>query len=330
MYRTTALRVLGAMVCLLLATTTFSQRIYVKAGGNGDGSSWAQAAGDLARVMATAKPGAEIWVAKGTYTPGNNRYDVFLLRNGVAVYGGFAGHETTLAERDVYRNITVLSGEIGTPSPEDNTYNVVHVTGWSDATRLDGFVIRGGHANGSGAPGARQRGGGGLYLEASDAGTMEVQIVNCTLENNYGKDGGAVYVASSHGRKANPAFVGCIFRDNRADLDGGAMHIDARMGGQSQPQLWHCTFENNLGNYGGAIFANGFNGHAEPTLRYCTFTHNSAYVRGGAIYHMDSKGFASSSVEDCQFVDTKDAYGTEHIYTYSKQRNAAESLFSRL
>ncbi len=323
------LHLLGAMVCLLFATATPAQRIYVKAGARGDGSSWHAATGDLAGAMAAAKPGTEIWVARGTYTPGDNRYHTFLLRNGVAVYGGFAGHETTLAERDVYRNITVLSGEIGAPGPQDNVYNVVHITGWSDATRLDGFVLRAGHANGRGAPGSRTRCGSALYLEAPEHEPMEVQIVNCTIESNYGKDGGAVYVAASHGRRANPAFISCIFRDNRADLDGGAIYLDARLGGRSEPQLWHCTFERNLSNYGGALFANGFHGQIALAIRHCRFAYNSAYVRGGAIYLMDAAGKAQASLEGCQFVTTRDAYDNEHVLTYS-QCKKAEQTCSRL
>ncbi|MFF5993837.1 S-layer homology domain-containing protein [Lysinibacillus sp. KU-BSD001] len=35
------------------------------------------------------------------------------MKNGVAIYGGFNGIETTLAERDYKANETILSGDIG-------------------------------------------------------------------------------------------------------------------------------------------------------------------------------------------------------------------------
>lgn len=321
---------LGALVCLLLPTLTSPQRIYVKAGATGDGSSWECATGDLAGVLATTKPGTEIWVAHGTYTPGDSRHNSFLLRNGIAVYGGFSGHETTLAERDVYHNVTVLSGEIGSAALEDNTYNVVYVTGWSDATRLDGFVIRAGYADGTGTSDSRTRCGSALYLEAPAKEVMEVQIVNCVIEANYSKDGGAVYIAASHGRRANPVFVSCLFRGNRAELDGGALYLDARLGGQAEPQIWHCTFEQNHSNYGGALFANGLNGHVSATIRHCRFVHNSADVRGGAVYLMDAGGHVRISLESCRFLMTRDGYENDHVVTYSSQRKKAEQLASRL
>ena len=58
-------------------------------------------------------------MAAGTYTPGSERVDSFALKNGVEVYGGFAGvadeapGSFDLADRDFVANETILSGEIG-------------------------------------------------------------------------------------------------------------------------------------------------------------------------------------------------------------------------
>ncbi len=79
-------------VCLLLALlplATLAQTIrYVKAGGTGSGSSWANASGD------------QVWVGAGTYKPttGTERTTPQMKR-GVAIYGGFAGSEATLNAR---------------------------------------------------------------------------------------------------------------------------------------------------------------------------------------------------------------------------------------
>jgi hypothetical protein len=50
-------------------------------------------------ALAHAVSGDQIWVAMGTYTPttGTNQSVSFLLKNGVAIYGGFAGGETALS-----------------------------------------------------------------------------------------------------------------------------------------------------------------------------------------------------------------------------------------
>jgi hypothetical protein len=76
---------------------------YVKpaATGAGDCSSWADAC-MLQTALGGASSGDEIWVMAGTYTPtsGTDRAISFQLVNAVATYGGFAGTETLLGDRD--------------------------------------------------------------------------------------------------------------------------------------------------------------------------------------------------------------------------------------
>jgi hypothetical protein len=113
----------------------------------GDGSSWASAFNDLQDALATATAGDEIWVAAGTYKPttDGNREISFNLESGVSLYGGFAGTETDLDERDWEVNSTVLSGDIGVPgSVVDNSYHVVYASGITGVT-LDGLTITGGN-----------------------------------------------------------------------------------------------------------------------------------------------------------------------------------------
>lgn len=59
----------------------------------GDGSSWSAAFLEIQDAFAVAVPGDEIWIARGTYTPGPSRSDSFVLPDGVSVYGGFLGTE---------------------------------------------------------------------------------------------------------------------------------------------------------------------------------------------------------------------------------------------
>ena len=109
----------------------------------GDGTSWAQAfteLGDALEVVG-ASGATEIWVAAGTYTPthapvelyqsfdrsenadgscgdtsgtdfSDERWNTFLMRSGVAIYGGFAGTELERDERDWTANVTILSGDL--------------------------------------------------------------------------------------------------------------------------------------------------------------------------------------------------------------------------
>jgi hypothetical protein len=94
-----------------------STTIYVNqnAGGRNDGTSWNDAFINLqsacqAVEFAPADTPLEIWIAKGTYTPGVNQTDYFRLRGNTSYLGGFAGYETAKNMRDPERNKTILSG----------------------------------------------------------------------------------------------------------------------------------------------------------------------------------------------------------------------------
>ena len=89
-------RVVTLVVFLCLATTpAVAEVLYVSqsAAGNNTGASWRDAFHELQDALALAKPGDEIWVAVGVYSPtsGNDRFATFQLANGVAIYGGFTG-----------------------------------------------------------------------------------------------------------------------------------------------------------------------------------------------------------------------------------------------
>ena len=90
--------------------------IYVKKGSKGDGSSWTSAFGDLYEAMAKASYDGkkhQIWVAAGTYYGDTTIAAIaaFPLGQGVCLYGGFAGNETSLAARDTAKNPTILDGQ---------------------------------------------------------------------------------------------------------------------------------------------------------------------------------------------------------------------------
>ena len=99
----------------------FADIMYVDAGAppGGDGASWETAFVHLQDALNVATNGAQIWVAEGAYTPdqgggqtAGDRDATFQLRNQIALYGGFAGNEITLEQRDVGTHHTVLSGDL--------------------------------------------------------------------------------------------------------------------------------------------------------------------------------------------------------------------------
>lgn len=145
---------LCALLCMPLAAMADpvaihpdSRIIYVKgnADGIGDGSSWEKAYRSLSTALVRATRGTEIWVAAGEneYVPatqGDDRTVTFLIPEGVAVYGGFAGTESSLEERDRNTYETILSGDLGAGL---YAYHVVTLEGGT----LDGFTVTGGKAD---------------------------------------------------------------------------------------------------------------------------------------------------------------------------------------
>ncbi|MEZ5303869.1 MAG: hypothetical protein R3F11_24985 [Verrucomicrobiales bacterium] len=97
--------------------------VHVKPGADpansASGASWA-AATNLQRALAIAEDGDEIWLMSGVYFPDegegaspDDRASTFLMKLGVAVYGGFAGTETALEQRaNPPAAPTVLSGDL--------------------------------------------------------------------------------------------------------------------------------------------------------------------------------------------------------------------------
>jgi len=152
---------------LLTAQTT-----YVKTGGTGAGTSWVDAAGDLSLVLAQAQSGDEIWVAEGTYLPisctscgSGERAFTFQIPSGVRLYGGFNGTETLLSQRMTSTQITTLSGDIDSDGQQDNnSYHVVTFDEVDAQTRLDGFTITDGFANGANG----RQNGGGILVDGAD------------------------------------------------------------------------------------------------------------------------------------------------------------------
>ncbi|GAB3990636.1 fibronectin type III domain-containing protein [Spirosoma daeguense] len=280
---------------------------YVKAGGAGTGSgnSWANASGDLQSQINVA--GAQqVWVAQGIYKPGlsvgTNRALSFSMKNGVAIYGGFAptGNPASLSERKPISFTTVLSGDIGTAgNSTDNSYHVIsNPSGLNNSALLDGFVISGGNANGSSSP--DDAGGAILNKGNGSGGTCSPLIRNCIFQNNNAANlGGAIYNAGYTSGASSPTLINCVFVNNSSANLGGAIYNDGSVGGTSSPILTNCSFlSNSATNSGGAMGSVGYQGNSRPVLTNCIVWGNggaSTFTNGpGAIISTSYSLFESS------------------------------------
>jgi hypothetical protein len=242
---------------------------YTKPGGTGDCSSWANAC-TLQTALTDAVSGDEIWAAAGTYKPttGADRTATFQLKDGVALYGGFAGKvtETHRTDRNPATNLTTLSGDIGTAGV--NSDNSVHVVKGATGATLDGFTITAGNnANGT-FPNDR---GGGMYNSYSSP-----TLTNVTFSGNSAIYGGGMYNGYS-----SPTLTNVTFSGNSAQQGGGMYN------GYSSPVLINVTFSGNSATNGGGGL---YNDHSSPTLTNVTFSGNLATNGGGGMYN----GYSSS------------------------------------
>ena len=272
------------------------RRIYVNEeapiSGNKDGTSWVNAFVELQDALtATANTcQSEIWVARGTYQPDrgggyilNNRNHAFVLKSGVAIYGGFNGTENALNQRNWELNKTYLSGDLAQnnfnytnaqfANYTDNSYHVVKSENTSTATVLDGFFIHSGNANGN----FPDNSGGGIYAVSS--GT---QIKNCTVYFNQAVQGGGLYNFQS-----SPVIENCFFSNNKVTLGAAGVYVRSN----SYPFFYNCVFQANYvgtsspdGGGGGAIL-NAEN--SAPEFINCTISGNFANT-GGAVFNLNN------------------------------------------
>jgi hypothetical protein len=220
-----------------------------KATGANDGSSWANAFGDVQSALAEAVPGTEIWVAEGVYRPGSNRSDTFRCKNGVKLLGGFGGGETNRSQRSWASHLATLSGDIGVAGyAGDNVYHVVKGT---NGARLDGFTISGGYADSTNIWGDGT--GAGVFNDSR--WPTDFIAANCRIVGNWATNQG--------GGGFRGIFLNCVISNNTASQGGGA----------SAALLTNCLLSGNLAISGGA--------GSYTTNINCTLVNNDAEFTGG-------------------------------------------------
>ena len=265
--------------------------------GTKDGSSW-QNAMDSTKVqyainLQKDNEGGEVWIAKGIYHPtdtilgtaasGFSGVDSLRMRGftfypNVEVYGGFAGTESTVEERNIESNRTILSGDFSRndewlsdwaegvsqgnlldalqialpdtallPDTLLMSENAIHVgfipPGTDSTCKLNGLVF----ANGYGRFGIQDINGGGLFSSETSSPTVD----SCVFVGNAAVDGGGAFVYDGH-------FTNCDFSNN------ATFRIESEL--------------NPLDGFGAGLYSSG--GEFDD----CLFSSNKAESKGGGIY----------------------------------------------
>ena len=283
-----------------------SSRIrYVKKDGTGDGTgSWDNASANLQAMIdelaesGDGQPG-EVWVAAGEYEPltqlipGTSHTASFRMRNGVSVYGGFAGSESSKTDRAKvpdgmpwqFVNKTILSAAYysadnlefsnnkwTTTSDSRHVVWFAPMEGEADFTMptyLDGVTVRGGYAQGgTGLDDFKTDRGAGVYMDGENTYLVNSTVTECYATGN----GGGVYLRGGRVQTS-------LIYNNNADQGGGAVYVDG------QGLVHRSMLANNSARNGAGAYLN----HTEGTdpeylvVSTCVVSNNTS-TGNGAIY----------------------------------------------
>ena len=283
---------------------------YVKEGGTGDGSSWENASGNIQNMIdelannANGQAG-EVWVAAGTYTPqsqlisGTAYSASFRMRDGISVYGGFAGGETSKLKRVKgtmpwdFTNKTILEAAYYDHNDFSWTNNKWTLTSdsrhvvwfapmsgesdFANVTTLDGVTIQGGYAQGgTGLDDFKTDRGGGVYMDGANA-----YLSNCIVKENYATgNGGGVYLKNGRVQTS-------LIYNNNADADGGAVYVENR------GLVHRSMLANNSALNGAGVYLHNVTETPEDNPEYlilstCVVSNNT--VRGNGAVYCDKGG----------------------------------------
>jgi len=283
-------------------------KVYVDKTKTGKGISWSDAAPELADALKEAKYNTginEIWVAKGTYNPLYNAADgtetfckipgrdnAFVLVKNIKIYGGFAGGETNLSQRDINANVVSLSGDIGIVNDNtDNVYNVVIGAGDLGTCKVDAVMVeygKGANDNISSKlvnTSIINKGyGAGIYL--SNASPL---FQNCSIRFNRSNYlGGGLF----SDKNSNPVFINCSIVGNHAANGGGACIND-----QSTPAFYNCRITGNVTDFTGSHAAGlTFRSNTGGIIINSTIAGNYANSSNSGIYTLSPLHVANSIV----------------------------------
>lgn len=299
---------IGAYEYQHLATSRI-RYVMPTAQGTGDGSSWANASGNIQNMideLATNNPQnlpGEVWVAAGTYAPqaqlisGTGYSASFRMRDGISVYGGFAGTETSKLDRAQgtmpwdFTHETIL--EAAYYNHDNFAWNNNKWTQSSDSrhvvwfapmqgeaefsrvTTLDGVTIRGGYAQGgTGLDDFLTDRGAGVYMDGANA-----YLTNCVVKENYATgNGGGVYLKNGRVQTS-------LIYNNSADADGGAVYVENR-GLVLRSMLANNSAHNGAGAYlyNGAEADPSDDDHPEYLILSTCVVSNNTVTGNGAVY----------------------------------------------
>lgn len=295
---------------------------YVKPEGNGDGTSWDKAMGDIQKAindLAEKAPGekGEVWVAAGTYVVKDRILNdasapvSLLMKNGISVYGAFKGTEKRRSERieeskdlkpwgwnqeSIIRGAEFKGSDDANWNNNDEAWNIknsgsYHVVwfaplpeekAFTDEVYLEGFTIEGGKYNETNAAQYAPDCGAGVYINDPSARMRYCTVRFC---NPGMKESGTIKPRGGGIYCMNGQTEGNLVYDCSA-YQGGGIYID-EAGFITRSMVTNCS-----AYQGAGVYLKGDATNSEKAYYQILATSvisNNTSTRNGAVY-LDGHG----------------------------------------
>ena len=290
---------------------------YVKEKGTGKGTSWADAMGDIQDAINSLADDkgtkGEVWVAKGTYVvtklidQSTGSPTSLLMKDGISVYGAFAGGEETRAQRIAesdslkpwgWKHETILKAngfnrDDASWSEQDKAWNIksssAHVVwfaplpggkAFSDNVYLEGFTIEGGSYQDKDDSIYEPQHGAGVYINDANAKMRYCTVRYCnpgaTKTPSLTPQGGGIYC--KNGMTEGNLVYNC------SAYQGGGIYIE-QAGYVTRSMVTNCS-----ANLGAGVYLHGsVSGPAYYQILSTSVISNNTSTRNGAVY-VDGRG----------------------------------------
>lgn len=278
--------------CFLLFTIILQSQtikyVTVNGAGSKDGSSWSNASDNLQKTISLSTGATQIWIARGTYTPKvalapndnpQDRNNTFGLKKDVKLYGGFSGNETSVSQRNITANETILSGNLGGGKYTHHVI-LIHALEANENYYLDGLTISDGRCDlieyytisevtkGMSANDKIKDRYPDWFVSMAESPYYQYTSMALQL---FGKPGLPGVVSVPGGDYRTTEILSTSYPKNNG---GGILSFGGVL------TLNDVTFRNNSGDYGAAI---SLQDGANATLTNCNFINNRSDDHGGAI-----------------------------------------------
>ena len=316
---------------------------YVKQGGTGKGTSWADAMGDIQDAINSLADDkgtkGEVWVAKGTYVvtklidQSTGSPTSLLMKDGISVYGAFAGEEETRAQRIAesvnlkpwgWKHETILKAngfnrDDASWSEQDKAWNIksssAHVVwfaplpggkAFSDNVYLEGFTIEGGSYQDKDDSIYEPQHGAGVYINDANAKMRYCTVRYCnpgaTKTPSLTPQGGGIYC--KNGMTEGNLVYNC------SAYQGGGIYIE-QAGYVTRSMVTNCS-----ANLGAGVYLHGsVSGPAYYQILSTSVISNNTSTRNGAVY-VDGRGLVINNTITNNYTDnTSDVADQDASYT---------------